>query len=81
MTTNTHSSKPIQDLNASIDAAAEESPLANEAKKIKIKLDQMAERRKPEVVLTEAELDGMNEEKNVINIFSTFRKEVTTKDT
>ena len=31
--------------------------------------------------MSEAELDGMNQEKNVINIFSTFRKEVTTKDT
>ena len=30
--------------------------------------------------MSEAELDGMNEEKNVINIFSTFRKEVSTKD-
>ena len=30
--------------------------------------------------MSEAELDCMNQEKNVINIFSTFRKEVTTKD-
>ena len=36
---------------------------------------------KPEAVLSEAELDGLNQEKNVINIFSTFRKEVTTKVT
>ena len=35
--------------------------------------------RKPEVVLSEPELDSMNQEKYVINIFSTFRKEVTTK--
>ena len=39
----------------------------------------MAE-EKTRCVLSEAELDGMNQEKNVINIFSTFRKEVTTKD-
>ena len=31
--------------------------------------------------MSAAELDGMNQEKNVINIFSTFRKGVTTKDT
>ena len=31
--------------------------------------------------MSEDELDGMKQEKNVINIFSTFRKEVTTKDT
>ena len=59
----------LQDLNARIDTAPEGNPLANEAKKIKIKLDQMAE------------LDSMNQEKYVIYIFSTFRKEVTTKDT
>ena len=33
----------LQDLNARIDAAPEGNPLANEAKKIKIKLDQIAE--------------------------------------
>ena len=40
----------------------------------------MAE-EKSEVLLLEADLDGMNQKKNVINIFSTFRREVTTKDT
>ena len=35
----------LQDLNARIDAAPEGNPLANEAKKIKIKLDQMAEEK------------------------------------
>jgi len=30
--------------------------------------------------LSEAEFDGMNQEKNVVNIFKTFRKKVTTKD-
>ena len=33
----------LQDLNARIDAAPEGNPLVNEAKKIKIKLDQIAE--------------------------------------
>ena len=37
--------RKLQDLNARIDAAPEGSPLANEAKKIKIKLDQMAEEK------------------------------------
>ena len=45
----------------------------------KIKLDQMAEEKTKGIARTE--LDGINQEKNVINIFSTFRKEVTTKDT
>ena len=35
----------LQDLNARIDAAPEGNPLANEAKKKKIKLDQMAEEK------------------------------------
>ena len=61
----------LQDLNA---------PLANEAKKKKLNQIKWP-RRKPEVVLSEAELDSMNQEKYVIYIFSTFRKEVTTKDT
>ena len=30
--------------------------------------------------MSKGQLDGMNQEKNVINIFSTFRKEVKTKD-
>ena len=38
----------LQDLNARIDAAPVGNPLANEAKKIKIELDQMTE-EKPEV--------------------------------
>ena len=71
--------RKLQDLNACIDAASEGSPLADEAKKIKIKLDQMAEEKTKGIARTE--LDGINQEKNVINIFSTFRKEVTTKDT
>ena len=37
--------RKLQDLNARIDAAPEGSPLADEAKKIKIKLDQMAEEK------------------------------------
>ena len=37
--------RKLQDLNARIDAALEGNPLANEAKKIKIKLDQMAEEK------------------------------------
>ena len=37
--------RKLQDLNARIDAAPEGSHLANEAKKIKIKLDQMAEEK------------------------------------
>ena len=37
--------RKLQDLTAHIDAAPEGSPLANEAKKIKIKLDQMAEEK------------------------------------
>ena len=43
----------LQDLNARIDAAPVGNPLANEAKKIKIELDQMTE-EKPEVVISEA---------------------------
>ena len=35
----------LQDLNARIDAAPEGNPLANEAKKKKVKLDQMAEEK------------------------------------
>ena len=35
----------LQDLNARIDAALEGNPLANEAEKIKIKLDQIAEEK------------------------------------
>ena len=37
--------RKLQHLNASIDAAPEGTPLANEAKKIKIKLDQTAEEK------------------------------------
>ena len=37
--------RKLQDLNARIDAAPEGNPLANKAKKIKIKLDQMAEEK------------------------------------
>ena len=37
--------RKLQDLNVRIDAAPEGSPLANEAKKTKIKLDQMAEEK------------------------------------
>ena len=69
--------RKLQDLNARIDAAPEGNPLANEAKKIK--LDQMAEEKTKGIARTE--LDGINQEKNVINIFSTFRKEFTTKNT
>ena len=31
--------------------------------------------------MSKGQLDGMNQEKNVINIFSTYLKEVKTKDT
>ena len=37
--------RKLQDLNARIDAAPEGNPLANQAKKIEIKLDQMAEEK------------------------------------
>ena len=72
--------RKLQDLNARIDAAPEGSPLANETKKIKIKLDQMAvEKTRGCMVRSRARWNESGE--NVINIFSTFRKEVTTKDT
>ena len=37
--------RKLQDLNARIDAAPEGNPLANKAKKVKIKLDQMAKEK------------------------------------
>ena len=37
--------RKLHDLNARIDAAPEGNPLANKAKKVKIKLDQMTEEK------------------------------------
>ena len=70
----------LQDLNARIDAAPEGNPLENEAKKLKIKLDQMAE-EKTRGCIVRSRARWYESGENVVNIFSTFRKEVTTKDT
>ena len=53
--------RKLQDLNARIDAAPEGSPLADEAKKIKIKLDQMAEEK---TVRSRARLYESGEKRN-----------------
>ena len=71
--------RKLQDLNARIDAAPEGSPLADEAKKIKIKLDQMAEEKtRGCIVRSRARWYESGEKCN--KYFSSFRKEVATKD-
>ena len=51
--------RKLENLNSRIEAAPEESCLVNEARKLKIKLDQIAV-QKTKVLLSKAELDGMN---------------------
>ena len=70
--------RKLENLNSRIEAAPEESCLVNEARKLKIKLDQIAvQKTKSSIVRSRAR--WYESGKNVTNIFSTYRKEAITK--